>query len=194
MKRLVSLLVLVALGGGAYWWYRSQTAPRVNVTPFAQLSKPEQQQRRAKAQGVVKQVETIARASKKGEKKPFEVTLTQDELNTLVQDRLKTKNLPIENPRVGLQNGQLVLEADGNYKGISAPVSVAGTVSAQNDDVAFAIDSLSLGGFPAPGDWKEKVQRAVDDGLKKALREKGTAKIDSVEIGDGNMTIKGRTG
>ena len=193
MKRLVVLLVLVAIGGGAYWWYRSRTAPRVNVIPFAKLSRPEQQKRRAKAQDVVRQVETIARASKQGEQKPFEVTLTQDELNTLLQDRLRMKNLPIENPRVGLQNGQLIIEADGNYKGISAPVSITGTVKAQNGDVSFLIDSLSLGGFSL-GDWKEKVQRAVDDGLKKALREKGTAKIDSVEIGDGTLTIKGRTG
>ena len=193
MKRLVVLLVLVALGGGAYWWYRSRTAPRVNVTPFAKLSRPEQQKRRVKLQNVESQVKAIARASKQGEKKPFEVTISQDELNTLLQDRLKTTNLPLENPRVGLQNGQLIVEADGHYKGLSAPVSVVGTVSAQNDDVAFSIESLTLSGFSL-GDWKEKVQRAVDDGLKKALREKGAAKIDSVEIGDGTLTIKGRTG
>ncbi|BCM92442.1 hypothetical protein IAD21_04322 [Abditibacteriota bacterium] len=194
MKRLVPLLILVAIGGGGYYFYRSQTAPRVNVVPFSKLSKPEQEKRRAEAQDVVRQVEGIARASKQGEKKPFEVTLSQEELNTLLQDRLKAKNLPIENPRVGLQNGQLVVEADANYKGVSAPVSIVGSVTAQNGDVAFTVDSLTLSVFSAPSDWKEKVQKAVDDGLKKALRDKGSAQIESVKIGDGTMTITGRTG
>ncbi len=194
MKRLVPLLILVAIGGGGYYWYRARTAPRVNVIPFSQLPRPEQQKRRAKAQDVVHQIEDIARATKQGEKKPFEVTLSQDELNTLIQDRLKTKNLPIENARVGLQNGKVIVEADAKYKGVSAPVSVIGAITAQGGDVAFTVNSMTLGVFPVPGDWKEKVQSAVDDGLKKALREKGTAHIESVEIGDGTMTIKGRTG
>ena len=194
MKRLLTLVVLLALCGGAFVWYRSKTAPRVQITPFAQLPKPEQQKRRAKAQDVVKQIEGIARDTKAGEKKPFEVVLSQDELNTLVQDRLKTKGLPVSNLRVGLQSGQIIIEGDGKYKKFSAPVSMAGTVRAQNGDVSFSLDTLSLGGFPVPGDWKPKLQRAVDDGLKKALKEKGAAQIESVEIGEGTMTIKGRTG
>ncbi|RYX81446.1 hypothetical protein EON83_23935 [bacterium] len=194
MKRLIPLLILVAIGGGAYYWYRSKTAPRVKVIPFAQLSQTEQKKRRAEAQDVIRQIEGIASASKKGEKKPFELVLTQDEVNTLVQDRLKTKNLPIANPRVGLEANELILEADADYKNIKAPVSVVGTVEVQNDDVAFIVSSLTLGGFPAPGEWKQKVQRVVDDGLKKALSEKGKAKIESVTIGEGTMTLKGRTG
>ena len=194
MKRFLPVFLLLAIGGGAFWWLQNQRAPRVRVTPLAQLSPQEQTKRRAQAQSVVEQVKTIARDAKSGQNKPFELVLTQDELNTLVQDRLQTKNLPLSNPRVGLQNGQLVFEADGNYKGVQAPVSANGTVSAQNGDVAFQIESLSLGGFPAPGGWKEKAQRAVSDGLKKALEEKGSAQIESVEIGQGTMTIKGRTG
>lgn len=195
MKRFLTvLLVLLVIGGGAFWWLQAQRAPRVHVTPLASLSPQEQKVRRAKAQSVVQQVKTIARDAKSGQKKPFELRLSQDELNTLVQDRLQIKNLPISNPRVGLQNGQMVFEADGTYHGIQAPVSASGTVSAQDGDIAFQIQSLSVGGLPAPSDLQDKAQRAVDDGLKKALKEKGAAKIESVEIGDGTMTIKGKTG
>jgi len=188
------LLVLLAVGGGAFWWFQNAQAPRVRVTPLAQLSPQEQTQRRAQAQSVVEQARSIARDAKSGQNKPFQLVLTQDELNTLLQERLQTKNLPIENPRIGLQNGQLIFEADANYKGVQAPVSASGTVSAQNGDIAFQIDSLSLGVFPTPSGWKEKAQRAVDDGLKKALKEKGSAKIESVEIGEGTMTVQGHTG
>jgi len=194
MKRLLSIVVLLALCGGAFVWYRGQTAPRVHVVPFAKLSKPEQQKRRDKAQVVVKQIETIARDTKRGEKKPFKVVLSQDELNTLLQDRLKAKGLPISNPRIGLQNGQLIVEADGKYKGISAPVSLSGTATAQKGEVSFVVDSMSLGGFPVPGNLKPQIQRAVNEGLQKALEQKGTAQIESVEIADGAMTIQGRTG
>ena len=194
MKRLLSFVVVLALCGGAFVWYRNQTGPRVHVIPFAKLPKVEQQKRRAKAQGVVHQIETIARDTKRGDKKPFKVVLSQDELNTLLQDRLKAKNLPISNPRIGLQNGQFIVEADGKYKGISAPVSLSGTASAQGGEVSFVVDSMSLGGFPVPGNLKPQIQRAVNDGLKKALEQKGTAQIKSVEIGEGTMTIIGRTG
>ncbi len=194
MKRLLSFAILLALCGGAFVWYRSQTAPKVQVTPFAQLPKIEQQKRRAKAQGVVEQIETIARDTKRGERKTFKVVLSQDELNTLLQDRLKAKGLPISNPRIGLQNGQLIVEADGKYKGLSAPVSLSGTATAKKGEVSFTIDSMSLGGFPVPGNLKPQIQRAVNDGLKKALAQKGTAQIESVEISDGAMTIQGRTG
>lgn len=195
VKRFLKVsLVVLALGGGAFWWLQSRRAPRVRVTPLAQLSPQERTQKRAQSQGVVEQVKTIARDAKSGQAKPFELHLTQDELNTLVQDRLQLQNLPIQNPRVGLQNGQLVVEGDGTYHGVEAPVSASGTVSAQNGDVSFQIDSLSLGGWPAPSGWKDKAQRAVSDGLQKALREKGSAKIESVEVGEGTLTIKGTTG
>jgi len=189
----VALVLLLALGGG-FWWIQSQRAPRVHVTPLASLPPQEQQKRRAQAQKAVEQVKAIARDAKSGESKDFTLQLTQDQLNTLVQDRLKTTNVPLRNPRVGLQNGQLIFEGDGNYKGIEAPVSASGTVTAQDGDVAFEIDSLTLGGLPAPSQLKEKAQSVVSDGLKKALREKGSAKIESVEIGDGILTIKGTTG
>ena len=185
--------MLLAIGGGGYLWYRSQTASRVNVVPLAQLPKAERQKRRSQAQKVVSEVETIARAAKRGEKKPFELTVSQDDLNTLIQDRLKTKNLPLENPRIGLQNGQLIMEADGKYKGVSGPVSLVGTVKAENGDMSFHVDSLTIVVVSAPREWKEKVQSAVDEGLKKALREKGTTRIDTVTIGDGTLTIRGQT-
>lgn len=195
VKRFLGVcLALLLVGGGAFWWLQARRAPRVYVTPLAQLSPQERTQRRAQAQSVVEQVKTIARDAKTGQAKPFELRLSQDELNTLVQDHLQVKNLPMRNPRIGLQNGQLIFEGDGNYHGVEAPVSASGTVSAQNGDVSFQIDSLSLGGWPAPSGLKEKAQRAVSDGLKKALQEKGSAKIESVEVGEGTMIIKGQTG
>jgi len=188
------VLVLLLVIGGGFWWIQSQRAPRVHVTPLASLPPQEQQKRRAQAQKAIEQVQGIARDAKSGESKDFTLQLTQDQLNTLVQDRLKTTNLPLRNPRVGLQNGQLIFEGDGTYKSIEAPVSASGTVTAQDGDVAFEIDSLTLGGLPAPSDLKEKAQSVVSDGLKKALKEKGSAKIESVEIGEGTLTIKGTTG
>jgi len=193
-KFFVVMGILLVLGGGAFWWLQNQRAPRVHVVSLASLPPQEQQKRRAQAQKALDQVKTIARDAKVGKSKTFELRLTQDELNTLVQDRLQTTNLPLKNPRVGLQSGQLIFEADGTYKGIEAPVSASGIVSAQDGDISFEINSLTLGGLPAPSDLKDKAQRVISDGLKKALKEKGSAKIESVKIGDGTLTIKGTTG
>ena len=193
MKFFAGLLVGVALCVGAYLWFQSAHAPRVQVVSLSSLPPQEQHQKRVEAKKVEEQVRAIARDAKTSEKKSFQLVVTQDQLNTLIQERLQTKNLPIANPRVGLQNGQLVFEADATYKGIEAPVSATGTVQAQNGDIAFTLQSLSLGMFPTPNGWKEKAQKAIDDGLKKALKEKGSARIESVGIGDGNLTLKGTT-
>ena len=195
MKRGLFVAALLALMLGAAWWISRPTAPRVAVVNFAALPKAQQRARRAAAQNAVGRIKALARQVKRGQKAPFELSLSQDELNTLLQDRLRTQNLPFKNLRVGLQNGLLVVEADADYKGVAAPVSLAGKVAARDGSVAFTLDSLSLGGlFPAPASWKAKVGRAIDDGLKSALKAKGAAQIENVEIGDGTLKITGRTG
>ncbi len=195
MKRLLVFALIVAALGGAAAWVARPPAPRVTVVNFAALPHAEQGKRRIAAQSAVRRIEAITRRVRHKDKRAFTLSLSQDELNTLLQDRLRAQNLPFKNARVGLQGGLLILEADASYKGLAAPVSLAGKLAARGGGVAFTLDSLSLGGlFPAPASWKAKVQRAVDDGLKHALKDKGAARVESVEVGDGTLDIQGRTG
>lgn len=192
-NRFGCFALVVVLGFGALFTYRALFPPRVGGPAFSQLPPQTQQARRADAQKLVEQVESVARAAKRDEKKTFTVTATEDQLNTLLQDRLKTENFPIRDLRVGLSPRTLTAQGTVNYQGFDVPATLEGALSAQNGELVFNINSLQLSGLPAPSAWKEKAGKAVGDGLRKALGGGQNARIESVEIESGKLTISGRT-
>lgn len=194
MKNLGCIALLVVLGFAAYGAYQVANPPRVGGVAFQQLPPERQKERRVEAQKLVEQVEDVARAVRKNEKKAFTLTATEEQLNTLLQDRLKTGKFPIRDLRAGLSPGQMTLQGNVNYQGFDAPATMNGTLSAQSGTLAFKVDSLQIAGFPAPGDWKEKAQKAVDGSLNKAFGNDRNARIESVKIESGLLTVKGRTG
>jgi hypothetical protein len=194
-QRLVWLPLVIILGLAGLLFFRAMHPPdNVGGTAFSALSPEEQEKRRHDAQTLVKQVENLAKASKNNEHKPFEIVATEDQLNTLIQDRLQTQNLPVHNPRLGLKDGEITLQGDADYKGFSAPATVTGTLDARDGAVAFHVTSIKVGGFPAPSGWGEKVESKVSEALDKGLRGGKNGRIDSIEITDGQLKVSGQTG
>lgn len=194
MKKFGCLAILIVLGFAAYGAYRAANPPRVGGVAFKELPPATQKARRVEAQKLVEQVEDVARAAKKNEKKPFTLTATEEQLNTLLQDRLKTEKFPIRDLRAGLSTDQMTLQGTVNYQGFDAPATMTGTLSAQGGTLQFSVDSLQIAGLPAPGGWKEKAQKAVDGSLNKAFSHDRNARIESVQIENGLLTVKGQTG
>lgn len=193
MKRFGCLALLAVLGLGAWVGYRTLFPARVGGVAFQQLPPQTQKQRRAEAQKLVEDVEKVARAAKKEEKKAFTLSATEQQLNTLLQDRLKTEKFPIRDLRVGLSPGTLTVQGTVNYQGFDVPATLDGALSAQNGELVFEIDSLQLSGLPAPSAWKEKAQKAIGDGLRKALGGGKNARIENVVVENGKLTVSGRT-
>lgn len=192
-NRLGCLALLAVLGLGAFIGYRVLFPARVGGVAFEQLPPQAQKQRRVEAQKLVEDVEKVARAAKKEEKKPFTLTATEEQLNTLLQDRLKTEKFPIRDLRVGLSPGKLTVQGTVNYQGFDVPATLEGALSAQNGELVFEIDSLQLSGLPAPSAWKDKAEKAIGDGLRKALGGGKNAHIESVIVESGKLTVSGRT-
>ncbi|PQV65218.1 hypothetical protein B1R32_102227 [Abditibacterium utsteinense] len=194
MKRIGCLAFLVVLIFGALGAYRAFFPPRVGGAAWSQLPPQTQKQRRAEAQKLVEKVEEIARDAHKNKNKTFEITASEDQLNTLLQDRLRTEKFPISDLRAGLTPGVLILQGQLKYQGFEVPASLSGSLAAQNGALIYRIDSLSISGLPAPGKVKEKAQKAIEDGLQKAFGSEKNAKIESVTIGQGQLQIAGKTG
>ena len=194
MKKFVALALLVIVLGAGYGVYRSLNPPRVGGTPFVQLGPAEQMRRRAAARELTDRVNDVARATRHREHKPFQLTATEDQLNTLLQDRLKTRNLPVNNLRVGLEKDRIALQGDANYKGITAPATLYGTLEPYQGGVRLQVQSLTIGGFPAPDKWKDKIETAVTENLDKFFRGEHDAKIDEVKMEAGQLTVSGTTG
>ena len=194
MKKFFRLAVLVMALGFGYGVYHALHQPTVGGVPFAQLPPEIQTRRREEAKTLTDQVGDVARAARHKEHKPFELTATEDQLNTLLQDRIKTGNLPVNNLRLGLQSGQIILQGDAKYKGITAPATLSGTLEPRDGGVRFEVQSLTIGGFPAPDGWKDKIERTVGQNLDKFFRGERDAHIDTVKIEPGQLTVTGTTG
>ena len=193
MKKLAPLLILVLLAISGYFLYSAFSGPYV-APRIADLPPEQQAQRRADASELIKKVDEVARAARKNEKSDFSVTASQDQLNTLLQDKIKIKNSPVSNLSAALQPDSLVLSGQAKYNGITVPVVISGDLKAQNGGLNLEIESLKLGGFAAPADWKNKAQKAASDAIEKALSNGEKVRFESVVIESEKLTVTGKTG
>ena len=197
MKRFGCLALSVMLLFGGFGIYRAAFPPRLSGPSFQQLSPQTQKQRRVEAQTLVEQVESIARDARRKDSEPksktFTVEASEEQLNTLLQDRLRTEKFPISDLRIGLSKQQITVQGIAKYGGIDWPASISGTLEAQNGALSYRIQSLTVSGRPAPAKLRAKAQDAIESGLQKAFSSENRARIDSVEIEPGKLTVRGQT-
>ena len=194
MKKFLGLVLLVVLFGAAFAVYRATHQPRVGGIPLVQLSPVEQSHRRAAARELTHQVGEVAQATRRREHKGFHLTASEEQINTLLQDRFKGQRLPVNNLRVGLQQDRIVLQGDANYQGFSAPATLYGVLRPENGGVRLQVQSLTVGGFPAPDKWKTKIEGTVTKNLDKFFRGKHDVKIEEIKTEPGKLTVSGTTG
>ncbi len=201
MKRFGCLALLVVLFLGGWGIYRAANMARVGGVAFSKLPPQAQKQRRVEAQQLVQNIETIAREARESSKsgtqnspKTFEVKASEAQLNTLLQDRLRTEKFPISDLRIGLSRGLVIVQGTVKYGGVEWPATISGALDAKNGALRYQIESLSVTGLPAPPKLRDKAQKAIENGLQKALANKNRANFDSVEIAPGELTVRGQTG
>lgn len=183
-------LIILLVAGGGYLFWRAKTPPRVGED-FKSLPREEQQRRRTEAQKLEDQTADIVRRVKSGDRKPFRLVATEQQLNTLLQDRIRTDKFALKDLRVGLKPKQLSLQGTVPYKGLETTATLTGDISAQNGRVKFNADKLLIGGlFEAPGDWKEKVEKQVDSQLNKLLSN-AKVNITRAAVEEGQLILEG---
>jgi hypothetical protein len=171
--------------------WRARTPPVVGET-FSQLPPEQQHQRREEVKQLEAQVNDIAASARRKEHKPFTLTVTEAQLNTILQDRLRTEKFAIRDLRAGLVPERLELQGEVDYKGVKVVATLGGSVKVQNDQMVFNADYLKFGGLPAPSKIKEKVESETNKNLNKLLLN-APGKIDRVTIEQGKMSIEGVT-
>lgn len=192
LKRVVLLSLLLLLGGGIYLAYQVQAPPRVGGVLLKDETPARVTERRAQARALETQVRDLAAQAKRGEHKRFSISATEDELNTLLQDRVKMKNLPVRDLRLGLEANALLMQGVVDYNGMSPVATLQGQVVARNGKIAIDIESLKVGGVPAPGKWRDKIERQITPRLNDALG-RVPGRIDRVTIEKGRLTVEGVT-
>ena len=193
MKKFILPFVLILLVIGGTFAYRKFSGP-APAPLIAKMPPAQQAARRADAETLVTKVDEVARAARKSERSNFEVTATQDQLNTLLQDKIKIKNSPVTGLSATLQPGSLILSGRAKYQGIKVPVVVNGDLKARDGGLDLQIQSLTLGGFNAPSDWKNKMQKVASGAIEEALSNGQKVRFESVKIENKKLTVTGQTG
>lgn len=191
-KGCLGAIVLLALLGAGLWAWTHLRGPRLDRVPLAKLPAQQQQQRRAEARRLEDQVRDIGRSSRAHEKKPFTLEVSDEQLNTLLQDRVDTSQFPVRNLTVGFEPGRVVAQGDVNYNGFQATATLEGTVKLDAGRLVYTTDSLQVGGLPAPGNWKSKLDSQVTAQLNRAL-SRAPGRVESVQIEAGKMIVSGQT-
>jgi hypothetical protein len=136
-------------------------------------------------------VRDLATAAREKQHKPFALTITEDQLNTLLHDRVDTKKTPLRDVRAGLSRGGLTLHGRVLYKGFDATAALQGDIEVRNNQLDYKTKSLTVDGFPVSA-LKDRIDREITQALNRALKD-APGRITDTEIGDGEMTISGVT-
>lgn len=189
VKGCLGVLLLLVLGGGFLFW-RIKTPPRVGED-FKSLSPAEKQARREDAKKLEEQTADVVRRVKSGDTTPFRIVASEEQLNTLLQDKVRTEKFAIHDLRVGLKTHQLSLQGVVPYKGFDATMTLTGDVVAENGNIVFKADDLLIGGLAkAPDKWKKKIEKQVTKQLGKLL-DNADVNVTNASVENGQLVIEG---
>lgn len=186
---MMGTVALLGLAGFLFW--QAHTPPRVGEA-FSQLSSAAQQQRRAGAKQFLEQVHGLEDSAHQKAHRPFNLEVTEQTLNTLLQDNLRTDKFQVRDLRAGLTPDQLTLQGRVKYKGFDMVATLIGDVKAQDGKLVYQADSLKVGGMNAPGEWKERTQKVVTEKLNDLLK-RTPAHIERVTVAQEKLIIEGVT-
>ena len=122
--------------------------------------------------------------------------ITEEQLTSYLTVYLQSQpNLPIINPQVQLQNGQMKLLGKVQQGVFSANVSMTMTVGVdQNGRPSINITQQDFGPIPAPKGLNEAVSAFLAEALTGSLGPAATGfRLESISITNGVMIVTGRT-
>ena len=123
------------------------------------------------------------------------LTITQEQLTSYLAIYLQSQpNLPITNPQVQLQNGQMELLGKVQQGMFNANVSMTMAVGVdQNGQPKITITQEDFGPLPAPQGLNDAISAFVAEALTGSLGPAATGfRLESVSIANGVMTVTGR--
>ncbi len=121
--------------------------------------------------------------------------ITEEQLTSYLAIYLQSQpNLPITDPQVQLQNGQMKLLGKVQQGLFSANVSMTLAVSVdQNGQPKITITQEDFGPLPAPQGLNDAISTFVAQALTGSLGPAATGfRLESISIANGVMTVTGR--
>ena len=122
------------------------------------------------------------------------ITIGEAQLNAMVVNEVnKQSNPELTNPKIQLQNGQILVSGDVNRSGLNASFSGTLTVDVTPDgQIQYNVVSASLGPLPLPQAMRDQLATQLNDLMGTPQTSDGQQiYVETVNIGNGVMTITG---
>lgn len=135
---------------------------------------------------------TVSSAQVESETGQVTITLTEEQLTSLLAAKLQTQEKPfITNPQVVLKEGQAEIYGQINNETVTANVLIVISVSVDEKGMPkLTLVSADFGPIPAPSGLTDALSTMVYEGMTSSLGSAATrVKIISITISDGLMTI-----
>jgi len=184
------LLLLIIIGAFLAWRFLGPPRPiasSVATTPEARA------RQKAAVQQLREQVETIHRQARQGAHAPFELRISETQLNALLAQGVeKGGKFDVQNLAARLEPDLLTLQGTANYHGTPVTLTLTGNLALVNSRIQFKAKSLWLGGFPAPDKWRDQASEFVSRQINSAIT-KDAGRLDEVKIQSGELVVRGVT-
>jgi hypothetical protein len=184
------LLILIIIGGFLAWRLWGPPPPiasSVATTPEGRA------RQKAVARQLRDQVETIHSQARQGAHAPFELRISEEQLNALLAQGVeKGGKFDVQNLAARLEPDLLTLQGTANYHGAPVTLTITGNLALVNSRIQFEAKSLWLGGFPAPEKWRDQASEFVSRQINNAIA-KDAGRLDEVKIQSGELIVRGVT-
>lgn len=145
----------------------------------------------------VQQLEERLNSIEIGDDGSFSITITEEEMTSLVVHNLNEQMLaetPIVDPQVHFRNDRIECYAEVQFGGfLTLPGLIAFSMTAQDGGIEVAVEEIALGPLPIPSSLLQSLTDLLNETLSDLTMVEGMeATVESVEIGDGELTILGQ--
>jgi len=129
----------------------------------------------------------------RGVQPTIQVTLTEDDINTYLEENPDAVGLPKEfkKPRVRFQDGRVRLLVSTKVLLFSTRITIGMEPTVESGELKLAVKQIEAGGIDLPGEVRQLAEERVADLLADRLGEAGL-KPESVTVGDGKLTVAAR--
>lgn len=123
-----------------------------------------------------------------------EITVTESQLTSLVASELESdSNIPLSDPQIYLRDGQVSVFASLTQNQIAIPVEIVLELGTDGQgNLKYEIIKGQLGPLPVPDNIMNRLTSRLDQSINDRTSINGQpVYIESISIGDGNLTLIG---
>jgi len=135
----------------------------------------------------------IAEAKKSGKAQPIEITFTEEELTSKVNQATAQgagSGIAAQNTEIHLQNGNIVATSTVNVSGVSMNVGVVATPTVVNGQTQLVVKEIQTGALPLPDALKQQLNAQIGSAIDPA--KLGLPfDVSQLQVVDGKLVVKG---